>query len=185
MRKGMVLFVLAAVACASSAVIAQQPAAKTGGVAVVQTYKGKAVVLYVDDLARNITVTINGQLHNYTLADSVRGIMQIKAGDTLNIETVEALGVYLKRASEPPIGTAASMMTVQVQGKAAIQGVQVKELQGKIVAINPSVRELSIQVNKDTLSFVADTSLHNFSRLKVGESVVMRYTTGMVVAVAK
>jgi len=63
--------------------------------------------------------------------------------------------------------------------------VQVKELQGKIVAVNPSVRELSIQVNKDTLSFVADTSLHNFSRLKVGESVVMRYTTGMVVAVAK
>lgn len=172
---------LAALACAATPAIAQQ----TGGVAVVQTYKGKAVVLYVDDLARNVTVTINGRLHNYTLADSVKGIMQIKAGDTLNIETVEALGVYLKRASEPPVGTAASMMTVQPQGKTAIQGVTVKEMQGKITALNPSVREMSVQVNKDTISFVADTSLHNYGRLKVGEQVVMRYTQGMIVAVSK
>ena len=176
---------LAALACATAAAIAQQPAQKVGGVAVVQTYKGKAVVLYVDDQARNVTVTINGQLHNYTLADSVKGIMQIKAGDTLNIETVEALGVYLKRASEPPVGSAASMMTVQPQGKPAIQGVTVKEMQGTITALNPSVREMSVQVNKDTISFVADTSLHNYSRLKVGENVVLRYTQGMIVAVSK
>src|SRR5215472_11813474 len=126
---------LVAIAAVVSTATAQQPAQKVGGVAVVQTYKGKAVVLYVDDLAHNVTVTINGQLHNYTLADSVKGIMQIKAGDTLNIETVE-------------------------------------EMQGTITALNPSVREMSVRVNKDTLSFVADTSLHNYSRLKVGESVV-------------
>jgi len=186
MRTCSVLLFLAA---GTVAAVAQQPAAApakaTGGVAVVQTYKGKAVVMYVDDLARNVTVTVNGQLHNYTLADSVRGLMQIKAGDTLNIEVVEALAVYLKRASEPPVGTAANMMTVQPQGKPAIQGVTVKQMQGMITALNLATREMSIQVNKDTMTFVADTSLHNFARLKVGENVVMRYTTGMVVAVSK
>jgi hypothetical protein len=175
----------AALALSTAAAIAQQPASKVGGVAVVQTYKGKAVVLYVDDMAHNVTVTINGQLHNYTIADSVKGIMQIKQGDTLNIEVVEALAVYLKRAAEPPMGTAASQMTVQVQGKPAMQNVTVKQLQGKITALNEATRQMSVQVNKDTMTFIADTSLHNFSRLKVGESVAMRYTDGMIVAVAK
>ena len=178
---------LAALALATTVAFAQQPASTVGGVAVVQTTKGRAVVLYVDDLQRNITCTINGQLHNYTLADSVRGIMQIKAGDTLNVEVVEALGVYLKRASEPPVGTAASMMTVKPQGRPAIQNVTVKQLTGTIAQINYNMRILQIVVppKNDSITFVADTSLHNFSKLKVGESVVMRYTDGMVVAVTK
>jgi len=191
--------VIAIAACAASLApiaAAQQPAppkpaapsqGKTGGVAVVQTYKGKAVVLYVDAATRNVTVTINGQLRNYTLADSLKGIMDLKQGDTLNIETVEALGVYLKRASEPPVGTAASMMTVQPQGKPAIQGVTVKQMTGTVAQINYNMRILQIVVppKNDSITFVADTSLHNFSRLKVGESVVLRYTQGMIVAVSK
>ena len=178
---------LAALACSTAAAFGQQPASTVGGTAVVQTYKGKAVVLYVDIPQRNVTVTINGQLHNYTLADSVRGIMQIKAGDTLNVEVVEALAVYLKRASEPPVGTAAGMMTVQPQGKPAIQHVTVRQMTGTVVQINYNMRILQLVVppKNDSITFVADTSLHNFSRLKVGESVVMRYTDGMVVAVSK
>ena len=70
------------------------------------------------------------------------------------------------------------------EGSGMMMG-KMKEMQGKITALNPSVREMSVQVNKDTISFVADTSLHNYGRLKVGEQVVMRYTQGMIVAVSK
>jgi len=171
-----------AIAAATVAAGAQQP----GGAAVVQTTKGKAVVLYVNYDTRNVTVTINGALHNYTLSDSVKGIMNIKQGDTVSIEIVEALAVYLKGEKQPPVGTAASEMTIAPQGKPAMSRVKVTELSGVIAKLDYSTRVMSIAVPKgDTLTFIADTSLHDLHGFKTGDKVQMRYTSAMVVAIEK
>jgi hypothetical protein len=174
---------------ATGAAAAQQPAAppaQPGGVAVVQTFKGKAVVLFVNYDTRNVTVNINGALHNYTVSDSVKGLSDIHQGDTLSLQVVEALAVYLKKEHQPPVGTAASLMTVAPQGKPAISGVKVTELSGIIAAVNYSTRVVSVAVPKgDTLTFVADTSLHDLHGFKVGDHVAMRYTAAMVVGIDK
>ena len=185
------ILAVAATIAVGVAVGAQQPAAapaaapKTGGVAVVQVYKGQAVVLWVDYQQRNVTVTINGALHNYTVSDSVRGVRNIKKGDTLNIQVVEALGVYLKKDNAPPVGTAADMMTVQPVGKPAMQGIKTHDMSGIITKLDHSNRIMSILVppKGDTMTFVADTSLHDLHAMKIGDHVLLRYTQAMVVAV--
>lgn len=169
--------------------VAQQPAAKPakqpGGHAVVNVTKGQAVVLFVNQRTRNITVMINKTLHNYTLSDSVKGLSKIKQGDTLNIQVVEALGVYLKKDSLPPVGTAAEQMTVQPVGKPAIEHIKVTPMSGVITHVDYANRVMSIMVppKGDTMTFVADSSLHDIHAFKVGDHVAMRYTAAMVVAI--
>ncbi|HUO51987.1 MAG TPA: hypothetical protein VMT93_05685 [Gemmatimonadaceae bacterium] len=180
-----VMLVAAAAAAQQPAPAKPAPAKAPGGTAVVQTYKGKAVILFVDYDARNITCMINGQLHNYTISDSVQGIMNIKKGDTVTVEVVEALGVFLKGEKQPAVGTAAQDMTVQPQGKPAMSRVKVSEIAGTVAAVNYDTRVMSIAGTKDTLTFVADTSLHDLHAFKVGDHVTMRYTAAMMVSIVK
>ena len=180
---------LAAFALAIAAPLAAQQAPATptaGGVAVVDVTKGQAVVLDVNYSIRNVTVTINGELHNYTLSDSLKGIMNIKKGDTLNVEIAQELAVYLKLADQPAVGSAASLFTVQPKGKPAMSRVKVNELTGSITKLNYTTRVMSIVVppKMDTMTFIADTSLHDLHGMKVGDKVVMRYTQGVVVSIA-
>ena len=164
----------------------QAPPKQAGGIAVVDITKGQAVVLDVNYSTRNVTVTINGQLHNYTLSDSLKGIMNIKKGDTLNVEIAQELAVYLKLADQPAVGSAATLFTVQPKGKPAMNRVQVNELNGTITKLNYATRVMSIVVppKMDTMTFIADTSLHDLHGMKPGDHVVMRYTQGVVVSIA-
>jgi hypothetical protein len=170
---------------AASAAAQQAPAPKPGGAAVVNVTAGTAVVMYVDVPTRNVTVKINGQLHNYTLSDSMKGIMNIKQGDTVHLEIVQELAVYLKVEDQPPVGTAAEMMTLQPKGRPAMHRVMVNELKGTITKLDYGTRIMSIVVppKMDTMTFIADTSLHDLHAMKPGDHVVMRYTRGIVVTV--
>ena len=171
---------------ASMVATAQQaPAPKPGGAAVVNVTRGQAIVMNVNVPERNVTVKINGEFHNYTLSDSMQGIMNIKQGDTLNLEIVQELAVYLKVEDQPPVGTAADMMTLQPQGRPAMSRVKVNELKGTITKLDYNTRIMSIVVppKMDTMTFVADTSLKDLHTMKPGDHVVMRYTTGIVVSV--
>ena len=42
--------------------------------------------------------------------------MNIKQGDTLHLEIVQELAVYLKVEDQPPVGTAAELMTRAAEG---------------------------------------------------------------------
>ena len=148
----------------------------------------KAVVLAVNYETRNVTLRKlpAGTMKNYTLTQEAANFMAVGQGDTVNVEVATSLAVYLRKASEPAAGAPASYMAVAPKGKPVISSVAVQEVNGTVVEVNYLQRLIQVAIPKgDTLTFKADTSMHNFNSVKGGDQVVLRFTEDMVVGLTK
>ena len=77
-------------------------------------------------------------------------------------------------------------MAVAPKGKPVISSVAVQEVNGTVVEVNYLQRLIQVAIPKgDTLTFKADTSMHNFNSVKGGDQVVLRFTEDMVVGLTK
>lgn len=172
-------------------VVAQRPlaaqASPVAGAVAGQVSQWKGVVTSVNQKTRGMVVKgPNGKQHSFTVPESVPGLSNVKVGDTLTVDYVEAIGVSLRKATDPPVAGTTSAVTVAPTGKPAVAGVQVKEVQGNVTAVNHTTRMLTLkgpQGNSWTVQI--DPSVASFSSVKVGDQVVLSYTQALAVTVTK
>ena len=174
-----------ALAVAAQPVVAQNAPIAGGVVGQVSQWKG--VVISLDTTTRVLVVKgPHGTLHAFTVRKQIPNLHTVKKGDSLTVDYVEAIAVYLREATDPPVAGTVSSTTVKPTGMPAVTDVQVTEVQANVTAIDAATRTLTVRGPQGNLrKMQVDSSVHAFSKVKVGDQIVVRYTQSLAVAVTK
>jgi hypothetical protein len=169
-----------------SAQAAPAQTAPAGGV-VGDVAQWKGVVTAVDQTARTVVVRgPQGNLHEFDVPASIPNLNNVKVGDTLTISYVEAIALYVRESSDPPEASSTHAVTVKPTGRPAVAHVTIRETEANVLSINQTTRWMTVQGPHFNLhTFHVDPSVAAFSRVKVGDQIVLRYTEALAVAITK
>jgi len=170
---------------------AAAPAAGQGGmiaggvVGAVAQWKG--VVFAVNHQTRHVVVIgPNGNQHGFYVDKRITTFDNVNKGDTVTVDYVESVGVFLRKPGDPPAAGASNTMTVTPTGKPAVTDVTVKEVTVDVTAVDQATRALTVKGPAgNTQTYIVDPSVKAFSSVKVGDQIVVRYTEAVAVAVTK
>jgi len=156
-----------------------------GVVGAVSQWKG--VVFAVNHTTRHVVVTgPNGKKHGFYVDKRITTFENVNKGDTVTVDYVESIGVFLRKPGEPASTGMSNTQTVAPTGKPVVTDVTVKEATAEVMAIDPATRALTVKgPSGDPQTFIVDPSVKAFASVKVGDQIVVRYTEAVAVTVTK
>lgn len=166
---------------------AATPAGPIAGAIVGDVAQWKGVVMAVNQKSRHVIVKgQQGNLHQFVVPASVPNLDSVKKGDTLNLAYVESIAIYVHEANSPPGAATANAVTIAPKGMPAVSEIAVKEIQVNVTAINAAKREMTVVGPMgNSYTFEVDPSVKEFSKVKVGDQLVVRATEAVALSVAK
>ena len=188
---------LAATALAAALTIgAQQPAPAAApaaanppkeGEVVGEVVQWKGVVKSVDYKTRWVVVQgPQGNGHAFRVQQSVTNLDKVNVGDTLTVDFVESVAIFLRKATAPAASGEATQMTVKTTGLPAAENVMVHETQVNVTAVDQAKRSMTvIGAGGNSYTYMVDPRVTGFSQVKVGDQIVIRYTEAIAVKVTK
>ena len=170
-----------AAAQTGGAVVAKAP----GSVGVAQTVKVTATITALDKGTRSLTLKgPKGKEVSLVAGDQVKNFDQLKVGDRVNIEYVEALTLELKKGSTAPVARteqAAAAAAKPGETPGAAGGRQVT-IVAEVVAVDPATQVVTLRGPKRTVDLkVPDPA--QFRLVAKGDRVEATYTEAMAVVV--
>jgi len=173
---------------------AQQVPAPKGG-AVISSTPGKvsaaaavevtAVVTAVDKGTRTVTLKgPQGNSFDVVAGDEVRNFDQIRPGDNVIVQYVEALTLELKKSRVKPSAkeSSAAMRAEKGERPAAAVGREVVIL-ADVVAVDPVKSTISLKGPKGNVKVLKVQNQEHFKVVKVGDQVEAVYTEAIAIAV--
>jgi len=155
------------------------------GTIVVETVKATAKVTAIDAAKRMVTIEMDGKSKTITCGPEVKNFDQIKVGDLLKINFVEALAVSIQKAGSPAGG--AEFRTVTLSPKGSKPGVLVTDtilLQAKIVAVNAKKGILTITAPDGTTKTIKVAKhVKELKGLKKGDDIIVKATADLAVII--
>lgn len=183
--------VLGFVACAALAAptLAQTSEVMVGkgpGVAgAKQTTKVTATITKIDHATREVTLKgPKGREVTVELGPEVKNFAQLKVGDTVNAEYVEALTLELKKGGKAVVGRTEQAGVASAkpgERPAALMGRQLT-VTADVIAVDAATQTVTLKGPKQTVDLkVADPE--QFKLIKVGDQVEANYTEALAIAV--
>jgi len=192
MRTPICFFVLATLAIASQAVQAQKPPA---GGAVISSSPGKAsasvaveinaTVTALDKGTRTVTLKgPKGRVLDVVAGDEVRNFDQIRVGDNVSVQYVEALSLELKKTKAPldVKGDVAAVRAAPGQRPGGAVGREIVVL-ADVVAVDPGKSTISLKGPRGNVVDLKVQNQDHFKVVKVGDQVEAVYTEAVAVTV--
>lgn len=189
MRTLMIGFGLAAYSLLGASVLAQTGGAvvaKGPGVAgAAQTVEVTATITAIDAATREVTLKgPKGGEVTVQAGPEVKNFAQMKVGDTVKAQYVEALTLELKKGGKAVVGR-----TEQAGAATAKPGEKPAGLAGRqltviadVIAVDPATQTVTLKGPKRTVDLkVADPE--QFKLVKVGDQVEAKYTEALAIAV--
>lgn len=173
--------VLPAAAQTGTAVVGKGP----GVAAAAQTVKMTATISKIDAATRAVTLKgPEGREVTLTAGDEVKNFAQMKVGDLVNVEYVEALTIELKKGSTAPVARteqAAAGAAKPGEKPAGMVGRQVT-VTAEVVDVNPKTQVVTLRGPQRTVELkVRDPE--QFKRVAKGDRVEATYTEAIAIAV--
>jgi len=178
--------VLAALAGPTAAQTGAGVVAKGPGVAgAAQTIKLTATITAIDAATRVVTLKgPQGKEVTLTAGQEVKNFAQMKVGDQVNVEYVEALTLELKKGSTAPVARieqAGAAGAKSGQRPAGLAGRQVT-ITAEVVDVNPKTQVVTLRGPQRTVDLkVADPE--QFKRVAKGDRVEATYTEALAIVV--
>jgi len=189
MRKLSILAIAVAAAVAPYALAQPQVggavAVAPGKAAAAQTVKATATVESVDKATRTVTLKLaNGTTRSIVAGDEVKNFDQIKAGDKVNVQYVEALTIELKKDGKAVVGrTESSGMQSAAKGEKP-GAVAMREVVAVADVVNVDTAKKIVSVkNKD--GKIIDLNVKDPEQLKLikkGDQVQATYTEAVAIS---
>jgi hypothetical protein len=152
---------------------------------VAQTVKITATITAIDASSREVTLKgPQGREMTIVAGPEVKNFAQMKVGDQVNAEYVEALTLELKKGGKAVVGrTEDAAMAKAKPGErpAAVMGRQVT-VTANVVAVDPATQTVTLKGRKRTV----DLKLRDpeqFKLVKVGDQVEATYSEALAIAV--
>jgi Cu/Ag efflux protein CusF len=164
----------------------QEPPKPQQGMAHVTTVT--STVTEIDYVTRRVTLTDkDGQPLTVTVGNDVRNLDQVRVGDEVVAEYVDAVAVLVEKPAHGAGITASySMDRAEPGEKPSAIAVTTQEIRATVMSIDYDNRRVTVkgpQGNVKTLG--VDSSVSNFRHVKVGDEVVVRHTHALAIAVRK
>ena len=160
--------------------------AKPGGV-VVDVVKWTGTVKAVDPQAKTVTIEGPGGKTATVNAKNAKNLDQVKVGDKVKIEFVEELALFVRKADAPP--SASETQTVELAPKGQKPSglmAQTIELTGNVESIDSKKRTIALKgPGGNVRTFKVNKAVKNFSQIKKGDQVVLRFTEALALSVVK
>jgi len=178
--------VLAALVIPATAQTSAVVAAKGPGVAgAAQTVKITAAITAIDAATRAVTLKgPQGKEVTLTAGQEVKNFAQMKVGDQVNVEYVEALTLELKKGSTAPVARteqAGAAGAKPGERPAGMAGRQVTVM-AEVVGLDPKTQIVTLRGPQRTVELkVADPE--QFKRVAKGDRVEATYTEAMAIVV--
>ena len=189
MRSTTLFAVFAFAALAATPAVAQTGAAVVGtgpGVAgAAQTVKVSATITAIDPATRSVTLRgPKGREFPVTAGPAVRNFAQMKVGDSVDVEYVEALTLELKKGGGMVVartGAAGAASAKPGQSPAGVVGREIKVV-ADVVAVDPATQVVTLKGPKQTVDLkVRDP--RQFALIAKGDQVEATYTEAVAVIV--
>ena len=178
--------VLAAIAVPASAQTGAAVVAKGPGVGgAVQTVKLTATITAIDAATRAITLKgPQGKEVTVTAGQEVKNFAQMKVGDQVNVEFVEAVTVELKKGSTAPVARAEQAGAAAAkpgERPAGAVGRQVT-ITAEVMNVDPKTQVVTLRGPQRTVELkVKDPE--QFKRVAKGDRVEATYTEALAIVV--
>jgi Cu/Ag efflux protein CusF len=178
--------VIATLALPSSAQTGAAVVGKGPGVAgAAQTVKVTATITAIDAATRAVTLKgPQGKEMTITAGPEVKNFAQMKVGDQVNAEYVEALTIELKKGSTAPVGRtdqAAAGAAKSGELPAGVVGRQVT-ITAEVVGVDPATQTVTLRGPQRTVDLkVRDPA--QFKLVAKGDRVEATYTEAVAIAV--
>ena len=138
-------------------------------------YQKRTLTLRSSD-GKAITIKVDKGVNNFD---------QIKKGDQVKAEYLEALGVYVRKPDWPPAVVEAGNVAVKGRPPAAVV-VDTIQLPGTVEAIDHSKRTVTLKGPGGNLrTFAVDQRVKRFEKLKKGDEIVLVITEAVAISVQK
>lgn len=193
MKKTYSLVLAAAIAVFAASALAEEKAAapapaanKPGGIAV-QTTTTTSTVTAIDYKAR--TFTLKGEDGNSVTLNAgpeVKNFPQLKKGDTVTVETVESVGIFVtpKGQVAPAAGKTEYLQTAKPGQKPGMVAVKTETVTATVTAIDYNTRVVTLKGPAgNTRSVKVGPEAKRFNEVKVGDEVTVTVTVGTAIAV--
>jgi len=161
-------------------------AAKPGAV-VVDVVQWTGTVKAVDPAKKLVTVEGPGGRTTTVNAQNARNLDQVKPGDKVNVELIEEMALFVRKAEAAP--SASEEQAVELAPKGKMPGGVVAntvQITANVEAIDYGKRTVDLKGplgNVRTLK--VDKSVKNFDQVKKGDQVVIRHTEAIAISVTK
>jgi hypothetical protein len=147
-----------------------------------------ATVEEVDNQKRTLSLrSSDGRMFTVKIDKAVNNFDQIKKGDQIKVEYLEALGVYVRKPDWPPAIVEAGNIAVAPKGKPpAVVIVDAIQLTGTVEAVDHAKRTVTLKGPEGkTKTFVVDQNVSRFEKLKKGDEIVLVITEAVAISVQK
>ena len=163
------------------------PAAPIAGVVVGDVVQWKGVVVAINPATRHVVLQgPHGNWHLFTVRSEIPNLDKVKKGDTVSVDYMESVAIYLREAADSPMAGAVKSVTIAPKGLPAITNVVVKELTANVTAVDQAKRTLTvIGPQGGVMTFNVDPAVKAFASVKVGDQIVLRATEAMAITVNK
>ena len=156
-----------------------------GVAAAAETVKVTATITAIDPATRAVTLKgPQGGEVTVIAGDAVKNFAQMKVGDQVTAEYIEALTVELKKGGKAVVARTEQAVTGSAkpgQMPAGAVGTQVTVV-ANVVAVDPATQKVTLKGPKQTVSLkVKDPA--QFKLIAVGDQVEATYTQAMALAV--
>jgi hypothetical protein len=163
------------------AVVAKSP----GAVGVAETVKVTATITAIDKATRTVTLKgPQGKEMSLVAGEQVKNFAQLKVGDQVNIQYIEALTLELKKGSTAPVARteqAAAAGAKPGETPAGAGGRQVK-ITAEVIGLDPKTQVVTLRGPQRTVDLkVRDPE--QFKLIAKGDRVEATYTEAMAIAV--
>jgi hypothetical protein len=140
-------------------------------------YQKRMLTLRGSD-GRTLTVRVDKSVNNFD---------QIKKGDQVMAEYLEAVGVYVRKPDWPPAVVEAGNVAVAPRGKppSAVL-VDTIQLPGRVEAVDHARRTVTLKGPEGNLrTFAVDQNAKRFEKLRKGDEIVLVITEMLSISVQK
>ena len=180
------LAVVAALAFPAAAQTGAAVVSKGPGVAgAAQTLKITATITAIDAATRAVTLKgPQGREVTLTAGDQVKNFAQLKVGDQVNLEYIEALTIELKKGSTAPVSRTEQMGAAGAKPGAQPAGMAGKQVTvvAEVVGVDAKTQVVTLRGPQRTVELkVADPE--QFKRVAKGDRVEATYTEAVAIAV--
>ena len=160
--------------------------AKPGGI-VVEVVKLTGTVKAVDLQKKTVSIEGPGGKTATVNAKNARNLDQVKVGDKVNVEFIEEMALFVRKADAPPSATEAQMVELAPKGqKPGGLVIETIELTGNVESVDSKKRTIALKGAAGNIrTFKVDKAVKNFSQIKKGDQVVLRFTEAIALSVVK
>jgi Cu/Ag efflux protein CusF len=187
----MIMLAVMLVAGLTSMATAQQKdsaakGAKPGAV-IVEVVKLTGTVKAVDLQKKTVSIEGPGGKTATVNAKNARNLDQVKVGDKVNLEFIEEMALFVRKSDAPPSATETQMVELAPKGqKPAGLMAETIELTGNVESIDAKKRTIALKgAAGNVRTFKVDKAVKNFSQIKKGDQVVLRFTEAVALSVVK